>query len=53
MTNIKVHQFESEGPLQNEMIQIVSKKSDISKKGRGEPGTLTGVYVNFLYFWAR
>ena len=33
------------------MIPIVSKKAESSKKGRGELGTLTGVFVNSVYSW--
>ena len=28
------------------LIPILSKKMESSKKAQGEPGTLTGVYVN-------
>ena len=35
------------------MIPIVSKKVELSKNVRGEPGTLTGVYVNSVYSWPR
>ena len=32
-------------------IPIVSKKAESAKKWRGEPGTLTDVYVNSVYQW--
>ena len=35
------------------MSLIASKKAESLKKAQGELGTLTGVYVNSVYFWPR
>jgi len=53
MSDIQPYQFDPEEPYYKmKMIPIVSKKAKSSKKVRGEPETLTGVYVNSVYQWA-
>ena len=47
MTDTQPYQFESEEPLEDEDDSYCfKKKAKSSKKAWGEPGTLTGVYVN-------
>jgi len=49
MTDIQPYQFEAEETLQDEDGSNCFKKAESLKKGRGEPETLTGVYMNFVY----
>ena len=55
MDDTQLYQFEPEEPLQDEDDTgcFERKKAESSKKARGEPETLTGVYVNSMYSWPR
>jgi len=48
--NTSPYQFKPEELLQDEDDPSCFKKAESSNKGREEPGTLSGVYLNSVYF---
>jgi len=53
MNHTQLYQFDPEELLQDEDDSNCFEKAESSKKVRGEPGTLTGVYANSVYSWPR
>jgi len=53
MTDIQPYQFEQEESLQAEDDSDCSVNGESSKKPQERPETITGLYVNSLYYWPR